>query len=436
MTLIATVFALSAAARDDDEGTEQDAEASLFPIQPAWTTDLGHAPSAAPAFDDERAYVPLRNGTLAAVRLRDGEVAWSVEQATTFPPLPGDGTVIVADETSLVSRRASDGEALWVLDLTSAPSAAPLRKAGWLVLTLSERELVALRAADGYEIWRRSFESALHTRPSLGGDRLLVPLDDGRLLALDLLTGEQVWERDLGGLPGEVLSLDSLFVGSTNNYLYRLSRDKGTVDWYWRTGGDIVGAPVADEDWVFFASLDNLLYALDQDSGVQQWRRPLRARARAGPVLIGDVLFLAGVSDELPTYDRKTGRRANTLSAPGELGAPPHISPALETLGLRLVLLVADGRLIGMKAASGPPVLSLDFPPPPLLPAPELLDPADVLPFEPLIGSVAPAPSTEPATPDLLDPVEVLPFEPLTGAVPPAPDAEPATPLEERTPGA
>lgn len=383
--LAASAFAGSTGVGDDEEDSDQQSPVSIFPVQAAWTTDLGHAPAAAPAYDDTHAYVPLRNGTLAAVRLSDGETAWIVDQPTAFPPLPGDAHVIVAAEASLVAHRITDGQPLWVLDFGRPISATPLREGGWLVVPLSDGVLVTLRAADGAEYWRRTFEGGLHAKPALAGDLIFVPVDSGQLVALDLVTGKPVWERMLGGRPGEVLPLESLFVGSTNNHMYRLSLDKGTVEWRWRTGGDIIGLPVVDENWLYFASLDNLLYALDRESGVQQWRRALEGRPRAGPTLIGDVLFVSGVSDQLPTFDRKTGHPANTLSAPGELGAAPHIAPALAAQGLQMVLLVADGHLIGMRSASGPPTFSLDFPPPPLLPGPELLEPADVLPFEPLI---------------------------------------------------
>ena len=320
---------------DDPEGGSNGA--SIFPVQPAWTTDLGHAPAAAPAYDEFHAYVPLRDGTLSAVRLRDGEVAWSIDQPTVFPPLPGEGTVIVADETSLVALRVTDGQPLWVLDFERPISATPLRQGGWLLVALTGAELVVLRATDGHEYWRRSFDAAPSTRPSLGGARIFVPVADGRLVTLDLLTGTPIWERVIGGSLGEVLPLDSLFIGSTNNSMYRLSRDDGTVQWRWRTGGDIVGLPVVDEDWLYFASLDNMLYALDRDSGVQQWRRPLPARPRAGPTLIGDVLFVSGVSQRLRTFSRKTGQPFNTLSAPGELGASPYLDASLDPIGLRMV---------------------------------------------------------------------------------------------------
>ena len=96
----------------------------------------------------------------------------------------------------------------------------------------------------------------------------------------------------------------------------------------------------------------------------------------------GGVLFVSGVSAQVRAFDRGNGRPAGILSAVDELGAPPHLAPSLSGSGLRAVLLIADGRLVGMRPATGPAPFPLDFPPPPLLPAPERFVPADVLPFE------------------------------------------------------
>ena len=220
-------------------------------------------------------------------------------------------------------------------------------------------------------------------RPAVGGRRLFVPIDDGRLVALDLTAGTPLWERTLRGNPREVLPLDAVFVGATDNYLYRLSPEDGSLDWRWRAGGDVVGLPAVDESRLFFTSLDNMLWALDRNSGVQQWRRPLPGRPRAGPVIVGRALFVAGVSAQIRAFDREHGRPAGILSAVDELGAPPHFAAAPAGSGPGVVLPIADGRLVGMRPATGPPPFPLDFPPPPLLPAPAPLVPADVLPVEP-----------------------------------------------------
>ncbi len=357
--------------------------ASVFPLEPAWTADLGQPPAATPGYDDIHAYVPLRDGTLPAIRLGDGETAWISARRTGFPPAAAGGSVVVAAGATLVALRATDAQPLWTREFAAPISAAPLRAGGWLVVALETGEVAALRAADGRELWRRTLGGPLRVRPSVGGRRLFVPIDDGRLVALDLTAGTPLWERTLRGSPREVLPLDAVFVGATDNHLYRLSLDDGRLDWRWRAGGDVVGPPAVDESRLFFTSLDNMLWALDRNSGVQQWRRPLPARPRAGPMIVGRALFVSGVSAQVRAFDRESGRPAGILSAADELGAPPHFAPSLAGSGPGVVLLIADGRLVGMRPGTGPAPVPLDFPPAPLLPVPTPLAPADVLPFEP-----------------------------------------------------
>ena len=378
-------------------GSPDPAQDPFFPLQVAWTAELPAPAAAQPGFDDEYAYVPLRDGTLSAIRLRDGDSAWNVMQATPFRPAAAGGTVVAADGAAVTALNAATGERLWSIDPGAAVSTAPLRGAGWLIVTLESGELVALEAADGRERWRRALGGPLRVPPAFGGSRLFAPIDDGRLAALDLFTGALLWEQPLTGQPRQVLPLDAVFVGTTGNYLYRLSLRSGRVDWRWRTGGDVVGLPVVDEERVYFTSLDNMVWALDRDSGAQRWRQVLSRRPQAVRGLIGRALLVTGVSEELQAYDSATGEPSNRLTAPAELGAPPYVVPAHAAAGLRMVVLTADGRLVAMRRPVPPPALTLAEPLPPLRPVPYV-----VLPSTPI--EIAPPPVAQAAPPRQVPP--------------------------------
>ena len=403
------------------EAGPQAAPAPFFPVQIGWTADLPAPAAAQPAYDAEHAYLGLRDGTLVAIRLRDGSVAWTVERPTALPPAAGGGTVVVAEGTTLVALGADSGEPLWSVDLGAALSTAPLRGAGWLIAALEGGAIVALDGADGRELWRRALGGPVNTPPAFGGRRLFVPIADGRLAALDLPTGELLWEQPLTGSPRQVLPLDAVFVGTTGNYLYRLSLSSGRVDWRWRTGGDVVGAPVVDEERIYFASLDNILWALDRDSGVQRWRQVLSRRPQAVPGLLGRLVLVSGVSEDLRSFDRETGEPSNTLTAPAELGAPPYIASSLAAADLRMVVLAADGRLIGMRQPLPPPAVSLAEPLPPLRPAPYADLPSTPIEIGPVvIPPLWPVPDVVLAsTPIGVGPVALAPALPPEQVAPP-----------------
>lgn len=351
----------------------------IFPLDVAWSTDLGGGPNHETAYEPTRAYVPLRDGTLVAVDLQSGDILWSVAQPMDHPPVAGDGLVVLARDRHVVGLRAGDALELWTLDTGSTVSAPLLWSSGWLVIGLADGDVVVVRGFDGRELWRRSLGGTLTVRPAIAGGRLYVPVEEGRIVALELADGSPVWERALGGSPSDPLPLDSLFVGSTDNFFYRLSLEDGAVEWQWRTGGDVIGAPSVDADRVYFLSLDNILRALDRKSGVQQWRQALAGRPTAGPARVDDLLVVAGLTPEIRMVDAASGRDAGRYQVDAELGARPYAIPGPPADGTRLVVITGDGRVIGLTPGIGQPLLTLAFPPAPLLPQPALLALADVV---------------------------------------------------------
>ena len=385
-----------------------DAPPSFFPLQARWATDLGPRAAAAPGHNDTLVFVSLRSGRLVAVRIDDGTVAWTAGHVIRFSPVTLDGLVIVATEGVLRGLRESDGATVWTTELGAPISTQPLLESGWLVVTLDGGEVVALRGADGLEFWREQLSGSFDVPPSIGGPGLFVPITDGRIVALELTTGRRLWDYRLRGEPQRILALDALFVGSTDNFMYRLSRKDGRVEWRWRTGADIVGLPAVDETRVFFVSLDNVLRALDRKSGVQQWRRALSGRPTGGPQIVGEMVLVSGVAPELRAFDTSTGAPVGVLQAPGEFAMPPHVIRPPSPLAPGLIVTTGDGRLAVMRRPTGPPSFSMSFPPPPLLPVPEPLSPEAALRLWPLRGE-----------PLRVVPALVLPFVPL-----PLPEAE------------
>ncbi len=399
-----SVVAISCAATVAASDDARRGPSPIFPLGVAWSTDLGDGPNHEAAYEPTRAYVPLRDGTLVAVDIQSGDILWSVAQPMDHPPVVGDGLVIIARDRHVIGLRAGDALELWTVDTGSPVSAPLLWTNGWLVMGLADGDVVAVRGFDGNELWRRSLGGTLRVRPAIAGGRLYVPIEEGRIAVLELADGSSVWEQALGGSPRNLLPLDALFVGSTDNFFYRLSLDDGIVEWQWRTGGDVIGAPSVDADRVYFFSLDNFLWALDRKSGVQQWRHPLAGRPIAGPSWVGDLLVVAGLSPEFRVVDAASGRDEGRYQVDAELGAQPYAIPGLTASGTRMIVITGDGRVIGLAPGIGPALLTLAFPPAPLLPQPALLALADPLFHAGLVGL---APGIGPAL--------------LTLAFPPAP---------------
>jgi len=340
----------------------------FFPVDVAWELDLGQGLTYPPAFDDERLSLPLRDGTLLTLNLRTGQHLWSRQRPVDRAPLSDGEVMVTSYDQQLVGFRAADGRLLWTNRVTDAIAAPIVLSGGWLVVGLETGVLVAFRSADGEKLWERDLGAMLSVQPSLTGDRLYVPLIDGRITALSLSDGVIVWEKRLTGIPQQILPLDSLFVGSTDNFFYRLSLIDGEEEWYWRTGGDIIGLPVVDDQNVYFSSLDNFVWALDRQNGSQRWRQPLDGRPLSSPFRIDSSVVVPGRSDSIPFFDAETGFPVGQYVAPDELVIPPQYISARpgETHGMLLV--TGSGLLVALTKAVGPARLDPSFPSAPLLP--------------------------------------------------------------------
>lgn len=385
MVWLLLVLVPPALAQDDPIGPSP-----ILPVDVAWVLDLGQGLTHAPAFDDSHVYVPLRDGTLLALLLRTGQHVWARHRPVDQAPVAGDGLVIVCSGQQLIGVRSDDGRLLWTHRL-HAPIIAPLQwTGGWLTAALADGTLMAFRGFDGVEVWRRDLGAVVSVKPTIAGDRIYLSLNDGRITVLELATGVLAWERQITGTPQHILPLDALFVGSTDNFFYRLSLTDGREEWRWRTGGDILGAPAVDEERVYFASLDNIIRALDRRSGVQQWRRPLAGRPSTGPILVGTALVMAGLSPIIQLYDAETGQPAGDIRASDELAAPPHQIGPTDDGPPRIALVTGDGEVMVMESASGPRQIDPRNPVQPLLPYPKRLMLADLVTWYPLLTPAPP----------------------------------------------
>ena len=304
---------------------------------------------------------------MVAYDLETGEALWTAAGAPRSAPASGDGLLFLAEPDAITALSQDTGGVAWRLPYAAASAIPLVWDNGWLIGADIEGHVLALRASDGALIWRQALDGKVHAVPALAADRVYVALEDGRVVALDVSTGAPLWERRLGGPPNDMLALaDRVYVGSDDNFFYCILAANGEVGWRWRTGGDVIGVPVADEHRVYFVSKDNVLRGLDRRSGSQRWQRPLPARPTRGPVRAGDVLLVSGLAPRVSGFAMQDGAPAGDIPAPGELAAAPFVTDAH---GLPQVVLVARDinkgtRILAVRRTVDPPMNT----PLPLLP--------------------------------------------------------------------
>jgi outer membrane protein assembly factor BamB len=300
----------------------------LTPVENIWGLALNNGLTMPPAYEGTLAFLSIEGDRLVAYDLLTGMQRWMVAARPAMAPVAGGGLVYIRGADTLRALRAGDGTVAWEIPLADKLAVHPVWDNGWLVVALATGEVRALRATDGHQIWSRDLASPAHAAPALAADRVYVPTTDHRIVALSVQSGEPLWESRLGGAPNDILALDDrLYAGSQDNFFYCLVTVDGRIDWRWRTGGDVIGRPVADEHYVYFVALDNVLRAMNQVTGGQQWMRPLPIRPAWGPVRAGSTIVVAGQAPPLRAFNLKDGVAAGTLTG---IAAPPEEAPAAD----------------------------------------------------------------------------------------------------------
>jgi outer membrane protein assembly factor BamB len=315
---------------------------SLFPVRTLWTIALNSRITQAPAYDDTRGYFAIDQHRIVAYDLSSGERQWIVAAAPQLPLVTGGGLLFVIEPEMVTALHAADGSVAWQLPFAEQLVVRPVWDNGWLIAATRANEILAFRASDGELIWRRTIGATAHAAPALAADRIYVPTDDGRIVALQVDTGAPLWERRVGGAVGEILPLEErVYAGSKDNDFYCLLTADGTIDWKWRTGADVIGAPVVDTRNVYFLALDNVLRALDRKSGGQRWKTSLPLRPTSGPSIANGTLIVSGLGPTMHGYNAKDGKAAGDIPVGADLAAPPYLAP--HTLGgLPMVIAVTQ----------------------------------------------------------------------------------------------
>jgi len=330
----------------------------LFPVEQEWIVTLDALPSAGGAMDAERVYIPIQSERLQALSRRTGAKVWRRDIETAWAPLLMNGVLFVAASDEIHALDAETGAQKWRTPFEH-PMIAPLASAGDLLIGVFEKGVViALAAADGHMVWNRELGAPSHYAAVSDGMRIFFALDDSRVVALNLPDGTSTWEQKLEGMLNQPsVARDRVFVGSNNNYLYALDDEHGRLAWKWRTGGDVMGVSGDIKGGAYYASLDNVLRAVNRGNGNQRWIKEIPTRPILPPQTLGDgmgyeeVVLVTGVS-EIDAFAAKTGAAAGMYVPPSDIQGAPLIDAALKPYTVAMVVILRDGRALGLRPSA------------------------------------------------------------------------------------
>ena len=277
-------------------------------LDPAWHFSAGAALTS-PVVVDQVVYMGDQDGTLHALRARDGTQlwTWSTPTAAAITGAPAvDATaglafVGAADGTlyAVFTKGPSAGTLAWSAQVGRGSVQSPAFKGATVYAASASGEVAALSKSTGSSVWSVPVADGGYAAPALdtAGQVLVVPTTNG-ITALGTATGTSLWSFALPGPTSPMLAAGVVYVGSSNDDVYAISESTGQQVWSRATGGAIQDSGALSETahksvtGLYISSTDGYLYFLKPSTGAVLHRVNLRAGA-SGLAFAGNIILAA-----------------------------------------------------------------------------------------------------------------------------------------------
>ncbi len=180
-------------------------------LDPTWHVTLGAggaAPAAAPvaSANGDRIFVPTNDGTVYAVDVRGGRVAFSttLDAVSTTSPVVVGNTMVATGSSLIVAVRVDNGSTVWrgtsgdemFTALSAQPGNTPT--SGVIYAGTNRGSLIAYSARDGKQLWKAAVgKAALSGSPLVLRGAIVVGSREGVLYAVNSANGQILWRYRL-----------------------------------------------------------------------------------------------------------------------------------------------------------------------------------------------------------------------------------------------
>lgn len=319
-----------------------------------------------PAIQGEHVFAAEYKGRIEALKIVNGDTAWSNNTDFNFSAGPGvsaKSVVMGCVSGEVVSFDRFSGEQRWKTSAPSEIQAVPVIANDTVIVRSTDGRVVALRESDGGQLW--SVEQAVPAlsirgagAPIVLDDHVIVGAANGKLQALQLKDGKSLWEATVAIPSGRseverlvdldvdpIESLGSIYIASFQGGTSAVSQADGDVIWRNPEVSSYTGIS-ADRRHLYISDNQSEVWQLDQRSGNSLWRqkdlhnrRLTAAVAYENYVVVGD---FEGYVHWLSISDGRLLGRVQISSSPIE--AKPVVVDGI------VYIYAKDGTLAALKA--------------------------------------------------------------------------------------
>lgn len=237
---------------------------------------------APPLVVGDTVYAPNNNGTLYAIKLATGQLAWSVPVGRSLWGTPAtDGKLIFVTSLDhfIYAIDPATQKVAWKTDLGGSVPGSPMVATDGKGLYAGSfaRKLFSLDPSNGAVRWSATLNDWVWGAPLLMGDALYAADISGNMYSLAPATGKNAWPqlKPNESITGRPLALpDGVAVGTESGFLYAFKPDGSQLWPPASIGGKIYTSPVLAGDRIIVAPMgaEYWLYAVNtKDGSILPW---------------------------------------------------------------------------------------------------------------------------------------------------------------------
>ncbi|MGD9805266.1 MAG: PQQ-binding-like beta-propeller repeat protein [Hyphomicrobiaceae bacterium] len=228
-----------------------------------WEKNLMSPIRSSPTAADGRVFVVSADGIARALSVSDGSELWThqglIEKASLLtnasPAVAGDVVVMPYPSGEVVALRIADGQPAWTESLartrvasslgSMTDAARPVVEGGAVFAVGHSGRMVATTVRDGQRLWSLSVPGI--QAPAVAGNNVFVVDTGGQLMAITRADGKVAWTTRLPGSTtwsGPVLAGSRLWLTSNKGQLVGADASTGKVDVQLKLSGPSYIAPI------------------------------------------------------------------------------------------------------------------------------------------------------------------------------------------------
>jgi outer membrane protein assembly factor BamB len=260
-----------------------------YRMMPYWVYSASASIQTSPAVSDGRAFVGDESGTLSAINIATGGLAWSATTGGAIESSPAvdraAGLVVVgSSDGSINAYKERSGKSAWQVKTTAAVTSSPLIYRGVVYIGSGDSKLYAISETSGTVRWTAALAGPAVGSPALdpGASTVVIGDRSGAVTAFraGATSASRRWRvKTSAVLNSPVIANGRVFIGSSGGVVRALSESSGKTEWSTVLGSSVTGQMAFQAGHLYVGTAGGRLTALRAGSGSLMWSDVL-----AGPV--------------------------------------------------------------------------------------------------------------------------------------------------------